>query len=90
MTQAAPPPPPHWDALRKRNRDGGLAKRVFTVVGNRTVHGKNKGETLEIELTRAQADALIVAGHLKEITPPGIVLTREVTPKRALITRNTK
>lgn len=65
MSQATPPPE-NWEELHRKHRDGGMRKRLFTVTGPRPVHGKRKGEILEIELTEAQADALILAGHITE------------------------
>lgn len=51
---------------RQRNRSNGLRQRVFTVVGPRRVNGKTRGEEVTLELTDAQADALILAGHVEE------------------------
>lgn len=62
----ATPPPDHWAEQREKNRSDGSRKRTFTVVGPHTVHGKNKGETLTVELTDSQADVLISAGHVVE------------------------
>lgn len=62
-----------WEEIRRQNRDQGLAKRLFRVVGPRAVAGKCTGETVELETTRAQADALIIAGHVVEIDPAEIV-----------------
>jgi hypothetical protein len=56
-----------WEEIRRANRDQGLATRLFRVVGPHAISGKCTGETVELESTRAQADALIRAGHLEEI-----------------------
>lgn len=77
-----------WEEIRRQNRDQGLAKRLFRVVGPRAVAGKCTGETVELETTRAQADALIIAGHVVEIDPNEIAETEvvqesEVAPDEA-------
>lgn len=72
-----------WEEIRRQNRDQGLAKRLFRVVGPRAVAGKCTGETVELETTRAQADALIIAGHVIEIDPNEIVQETEVAPDEA-------
>lgn len=41
-------------------------KRVYTVVGPKSVHGLDPGTTGELEITEGQALALIQGGHLVE------------------------
>lgn len=93
MIQATPPPG-DWKELHLLHRVDGLRKRLFSVVSNKTVHGKRKGETLEVELTDSQADALIIAGHITEKFEPtpkvDIVKVAEATkpPRVASSTQN--
>lgn len=94
MNQATPPPG-NWKELHALHRLDGLRKRLFTVVGPKTVHGKNKGETLEVTLTDSQADALIIAGHVTEKFEPtpkvDIVKVAEATkPPRVVSSAHTK
>lgn len=94
MNQAAPPPE-NWKELHLAQRLDGLRKRLFTVVGPHLVHGKSKGEVIEVEITDAQADALIIAGHVTEKFEPtakvDIVKVAEATePPRVVSSAQTK
>lgn len=93
MIQATPPPS-DWKELHLLHRLDGYRTRLFTVVSNKTIYGKRKGETLEIVITDSQADALIIAGHITEKFEPtpkvDIVKVAEATkpPRVASSTQN--
>ncbi len=73
------------DEQRAQNRNDGLRKRTFTVTGPHTIFGKRTGETVEVEITDAQADALILGGHVVEKTA-----TKAVEVKPAETAPNTE
>jgi hypothetical protein len=64
VTQAQEPK--GWREDHARQRDQGIRKRTFTVVGTTKVAGKSQGETVELEFTEAAIDALIQAGCIQE------------------------
>lgn len=58
--------PEGWREDHARERDQGIRKRTFTVVGDTKVKGKSKGETVVLEMPEANIDILINAGCIQE------------------------
>jgi len=50
----------------RRNRELGVRKRTFTVVGPRKIAGKGEGETVELEFSEDVIDVLIKGGFIQE------------------------
>jgi hypothetical protein len=69
------------DRLRNEGRRSPAVKRLYEVVGNRSVNGRWKGERLELELTEAQERHLIGSGHVRRVEEPEPELKTE---KRAV------
>jgi hypothetical protein len=71
--------PEEWKAIHAAHRHPNLVTRTFLVVGNHKIKGKSKGETVELELTGDQIDALIIGGHIQEV--PEVVAESEAAPE---------
>lgn len=68
MTRRALPLPEQYAEARERARaESAPGKRVFEVAGPQKVAGKSAGEKVELDLTNAQAAALIASGAVREV-----------------------
>lgn len=66
--------PEGWREDHAAQRDRGIRKRTFRVIGTSKVAGKAQGETVELEFTEAAIDVLIQAGCIQEIAPDALEL----------------
>jgi hypothetical protein len=62
--------PKDWADIRKSHREPYLTTRKYRVTGGHAIQGAAPGSVVELELTRDQADALILAGHIQEVHAP--------------------
>lgn len=68
MTRRALPIPEQYAEARERARaESAPGKRVFEVAGPQKVADKSTGEKVELDLTNAQAAALIASGAVREV-----------------------
>jgi hypothetical protein len=81
--KAAPPSPDSFRqraenrANRRKAEPGDTPARgtseitkTYEVIGQRRVAGHVPGETFQLTMTQGEIDALIEAGHIKEVKPP--------------------